>query len=111
MTIEVDCVLKIMMCKSFRPVSVLLMFSFGSTLHKIMIGEYRIKIGRVRRSFVFYCYTHSLTHSLTQTDNIVAYARGSKLQKACETGIYPSCFKPSEGLVFLIYFPIPFPSE
>ena len=37
---------------------------------KAKIGKYRyrIKIGRVRRSFVFYCYTHSLT----QQDSIVA---------------------------------------
>ena len=62
MTIEVDCVLKIMMWKSFRPVSILLLtFSSENALHKIMIGEYRIKIGRVPRSFVFYCYTLSLT--------------------------------------------------
>ena len=46
------------------------------------IGEYRVKIGRVRCGLGFYCYTHSLTHSLTQKDSIVAYAfLGSKLQK------------------------------
>ena len=36
------------------------------TKAKIRKYQYRIKISRVRRSFVFYGYTHSLTHSLNR---------------------------------------------
>ena len=40
------------------------------------IGEYRIEIGKVRCGLGFHCYTHthSLSHSLTEKDSIVAYA-------------------------------------
>ena len=42
-----------------------------------------LDIGKVRCELGFYCYLYSLTHSLTQTDSIVAYASlGSKLQKS-----------------------------
>ena len=44
----------------------------------VKIGKYQVKIDRVHCGPGFYCYTHSLT----QTDSIVAYASlGSKLQK------------------------------
>ena len=41
----------------------------------------------------------TLTHSLTQTDNTVAYARGSKLQKNC-VGKSRICFENNENEIF-----------
>ena len=43
------------------------------------IGDYRIEIGKVRCSLLFYCYTYSLSHSDGQHGSLCL--RGGKLQK------------------------------
>ena len=72
--------------------------------NKTKIGEYRVKFGRVH-SYSIVTLTHSLTHPLTQYDDIVAFASigGNSHKKRTKT-IYngPEC---SLGYFFLFRTP------
>ena len=72
-------------------------------IDKLKLSRWPV-VGKVRRELGFYCYLYSLTHSLTQTDSIAAYAfLGSKLQKCkCKFNVkHRECLRdhPSQRLM------------